>query len=101
MGISKCPTFYQAKDGTFPLFDLALFFSVYYIITKEWPVVVNGECQSTVWAGKSHNNTSLEDTPKYYWAWREVFTFNSLWQIFFFIDLFNCFFESRQAFIKQ
>lgn len=47
MGIFKCLTFYQAKDGTFPLFDLALFL-FYYIITKEWPVVVNGECQSTV-----------------------------------------------------
>lgn len=47
MGISECLTFYQAKEGTFFLFDLALF-SFYYTITKEWPVVVNGKCQSTV-----------------------------------------------------
>jgi len=48
MGISECLTFYQAKDGTFFLFDLALFFSFYYIITKEWLIEVNGECQSTM-----------------------------------------------------
>lgn len=68
MGISECLTFYQTKDGTFFLFDVALFFLFYYIITTEWPVVVNGGCQSTVWAGKTYNDTSLGDTPKYSWA---------------------------------
>lgn len=68
MGISECLMFYQAKEGTFFLFDLALLFLFYYIITKEWAVVVNGECQSTVSAGKTYNDTSLEDTPTYSWA---------------------------------